>query len=130
MTNEKTVLFIEDDEHLQKVMSACLKENGYNVLNATDGELGIKIIEEENPDLILLDLILPKKDGFEVLEYLKSEEKFKNIPVVVSTNLEEKHDIERAMSYGVRAYLVKANHRPDEIVAKISEILNEQSVKN
>ncbi|MBU1091501.1 response regulator [Patescibacteria group bacterium] len=130
MTNKKTVLFIEDDEHLQKVMSACLKENGYNVLNATDGELGIKIIEEENPDLILLDLILPKKDGFEVLEYLKSEEKFKNIPVVVSTNLEEKHDIERAMSYGVRAYLVKANHRPDEIVAKISEILNEQSVKN
>jgi len=129
MTNQKTILFIEDEERLRKIISSILEEANYRVLNASDGEIGIKILEEENPDLILLDLILPKKDGFDVLEYLKSDKKLQKIPVVVSTNLEEKHDIERAMSYGIRAYLVKANYRPEEIVAKISEILDSSKNK-
>ncbi|MCF7835702.1 MAG: response regulator [Candidatus Marinimicrobia bacterium] len=130
MENKKTILFFEDEERLQKIIAAALESAGYNVLNASDGELGIKILGEESPDLILLDLILPKKDGFEVLEYLKTDKKLQKIPVVVSTNLEDKHDIERAMSYGVRAYLVKANYRPEEIVEKIREILEEKTKNN
>lgn len=119
----KQILFVEDEERLQNLITTALKEAGFEVLNAYDGEMAIRILEERRPDLILLDLILPKKDGFDVLEFLRSGEEIKNIPVIVLTNLEEKFDVERAMSYGVRSYLIKANYRLDEIVKKIKEVL-------
>ena len=119
----KTILFAEDEMHLQKLISTTLEENGYEVFNASDGEVALKILEEKKPDLALLDLILPKKDGFEILEHLKSKTETKNIPVIILTNVEEKYAIERAMSYGVRAYLIKANYKPQEILEKINEIL-------
>jgi two-component system alkaline phosphatase synthesis response regulator PhoP len=100
-----------------------LEKAGYKVFKALDGEVALKILAEEKPDLVLLDLILPKKDGFEFLEEMRSHEETKNTPVVILTNLEEKFDIEKALSYGVRAYLVKANYRPQEIIEKINEIL-------
>ncbi len=74
-------------------------------------------------DLVLLDLILPKKDGFDVLEFMRSQEETKFIPVIILTNLEEKFDIQRATSFGVRAYMVKARHKITEIIDKINEVL-------
>ncbi|MBU1179081.1 response regulator [Patescibacteria group bacterium] len=124
---KKRILFIEDEEHLQKLAVSALQEAGYEVLSAYDGEAGIKILEERKLDLILLDLILPKKDGFDVLAYMRSKEEMKNIPVIVLTNLEEKFDIGRAMKYGIRAYLVKANYSLDEVISKIKEILGNES---
>jgi CheY-like chemotaxis protein len=121
---KKRVLIVEDESHLQKLVASTLEEAGYEVLTASDGEMGLKIIEDQKPDLVLLDLILPKKDGFDVLEYKTSKEGIKDIPVVILTNLEEKFDIERALAYGVRAYLIKANYRPQEILQKINEILS------
>lgn len=120
---KKTILYIEDQARLRKLLSSFLEKAGYEVFTASDGELGLKILEEKKPDLLVLDLILPKKDGYEILEIIRTREEIKNIPVVILTNLEEKYDIQKAMSYGVRAYLVKANYGLEEIVEKIKEIL-------
>jgi len=119
----KTILFIEDEPTLQKTVGSILQKEGIVVKSALDGELGIQKAKEILPDLILLDLILPRKDGFEVLEELKKEEKTKAIPIIVLTNLESAKDIERAIGLGAVSYLVKANYELDEVISKIKEHL-------
>lgn len=120
----KKILFVEDELSLLKLITSVLQSEGYEVLQAPDGEMAIKILSEEKLDLVLLDLVLPKKDGYDVLEYIKSKKEIKNVPVIVLTNLEDKFDIEKAMSYGVQSYLVKANYKTGEIIEKIKEIFN------
>ena len=102
-----------------------LKENGYNVLSALDGKKGIEIAKNEKPDLILLDLILPQKDGFEVLEALKENPNTAVIPVIVLTNLEGSADIEKALSLGARTYLVKSNYSLDDVLLKVKNVFGE-----
>jgi len=118
----KTILFIEDEPTIQKSISRFLEEEGYQVKSALDGDIGLKQ-QKIQPDLILLDLILPKKDGFEVLKELKKEEATKNIPVIALTNLEESANIEKVLSLGAAAYLIKANYSLEEITEKIKQIL-------
>ncbi|MBL7053330.1 MAG: response regulator [Candidatus Portnoybacteria bacterium] len=120
----KTILFIEDEPTLQKAIGRYLEQEGYNIKSALDGDLGLEIAKKEKPDLILLDIILPKKDGFEVLKELKENETTKNIPVIVLTNLESDADVERTLSLGATTYLVKANYKLEEITKKIKEVLN------
>lgn len=117
----KTVLFIEDEGALQKLMSAVLNEKGYMPLSALDGEIGVAMARGKKPDVILLDLVLPRKDGFAVLEELKADQETKHIPVIVLSNLEGMADVERAIANGAAAYLVKANYTPEEVVEKIEE---------
>ena len=119
----KKILFVEDEESLQKVMGEMLEQNDYQMLRALDGEAGISAAKKELPDLILLDLILPKKNGFEVLEALKQDATTKNIPVIVMTNLEGSAEIERALSLGATTYMVKANYKLEEVLAKIQDAL-------
>lgn len=119
----KKILFIEDESSLQKAATQVLTGDGYQVLSALDGEVGLKLAQKELPDLILLDLVLPKKDGFEVLQGLQQDNETKQIPVVILTNLEGGADVERALSLGATTYLVKINYRLDEVVEKIKEIL-------
>lgn len=119
----KTILFIEDEPNLQKMVSRFLEDKGYQVKSALDGELGLKIAKESKPDLILLDLILPKKDGFEVLKELKADSETKDIPVIVLTNLETSEDVEKALSLGATSYLVKASYELTEVVKKIEAAL-------
>ncbi len=119
----KRILFIEDESALQKTLGEVLRENGYEVISALDGETGIKSAKTKKPDLILLDLILPKLSGFEVLKQLKKDEETKNIPVIVLTNLEEVKDVEKAMELGATTYLVKANYSLKEVVDKIKAAL-------
>lgn len=121
----KKILFIEDEMRLQEALTTKLKAGGYEVFSAFDGESGLKMIEEKQPDLILLDLILPKNDGFKVLEILKTKPKLNAIPVIVLTNLEGRQDIEKVLSFGVRSYLVKANYTLEEIAQKVDETLKE-----
>jgi len=121
----KKILFIEDEPIIQKAISRFLEQEGYEVKNALDGELGLKIAKKMIPDLILLDLILPKKNGFEVLKELKKDELTKNIPVIALTNLEESDNIEKVLSLGASAYLIKANYKLEEIVEKIKQVLNQ-----
>jgi len=121
----KKILFIEDEPTLQKAISRFLEQEGYQVINALDGDLGLEIAKKEKPDLILLDIILPKKDGFEVLKGLKEDETTKDIPVIFLTNLEGDDDVEKALSLGATTYLVKANYKLEEITKKIEETLGQ-----
>ena len=119
----KKILFIEDERRFQETLGAKLQGEGYEVFSAFDGESGLEMAEEKKPDLILLDLILPKKDGLKVLEALKAKPDLSVIPVIVLTNLENGEDIEKCLSYGVRSYLAKANYTLDEISQKVKEVL-------
>lgn len=119
----KKILFIEDEPTLQKIVGEVLIQEGFKVLKALDGEEGLSLIKKEKPDLILLDLILPKKDGFEILEEMKEDKELKDIPVIVLTNLEGMGDVEKALSLGATTYLVKANYELKDVVAKIKQTL-------
>lgn len=119
----KKILFIEDEPTLQKTIGEVLSQEGFSVLEALDGEEGILTAKREKPDLILLDLILPKKNGFEVLAELKKDPETANIKIIVLTNLEGSQDVEKALALGATSYLVKANYDLEEVVAKVKESL-------
>jgi len=119
----KTVLFIEDESILQKSLSGMLQSNGFAVLQALDGEAGLQTARAKQPDLILLDLVLPRKDGFEVLADLKKSPETKEIPVIVLTNLEGAEEVERSLAGGATTYLIKANYNLKEVLQKIKETL-------
>jgi DNA-binding response OmpR family regulator len=120
---QKVILVVEDEEALQNIFSEVLSQEGYKVLSAVDGDTGLKMAREENPNLILLDLVMPRKDGFAVLKELKADGKTASIPVIVLTNLESPADVERAISMGATTYLVKGNYKLDEVVEKIHDTL-------
>lgn len=119
----KKILFIEDEPTLQKTVGEILSQEGFTILEALDGEAGLAIAKKEKPDLILLDLILPKKNGFEVLGELKQDQETAQIKVIVLTNLESSKDVEKALALGATNYLVKANYDLEEVVAKVKELL-------
>ena len=118
-----TIFIIEDDKFLRELIVRKLNEEGFDVSEAIDGEEGIKGIKEKKPDLILLDLILPGIDGFEVLSQIKSDSELSSIPVIIISNLGQKEDIEKGMKLGAVDYLIKAHFDPNEIVEKIKTTL-------
>ncbi|HAI73808.1 MAG TPA: response regulator [Candidatus Moranbacteria bacterium] len=117
------ILIIEDEPTLHKALEEFLTEEKFTVLSAFDGEEGVKMAKEKNPDLILLDIVLPKKDGYEVLDILKAGEKTKKIPVILLTNLESAENVQKAFDKGATTYLVKSNYKLEEIVKKVKETL-------
>jgi len=119
----KKILIIEDDKFLRKVINKKLSKEGYLVVEAIDGEKGLEAIEGEKPDLILLDLILPGMDGFEVLAKMKKESSLSRIPVIILSNLGEKEEIDKGFKMGATDYLVKAHLIPGEIVNRIETAL-------
>jgi len=119
----KTILIIEDDKFLRELIVRKLNEEDFEVSEAVDGEEGIKKIIEEKPDLILLDLILPGIDGFEVLARMKKESALSSIPVIILSNLGQKDDVEKGLKMGAIDYLIKAHFTPGEIIEKIKVAL-------
>jgi DNA-binding response OmpR family regulator len=119
----KTILFIEDESSLQKTFSDFLRLEGYEMISALDGETGLKLAKTKNLDLILLDLVLPKVHGFEILKELKTDPKTKEIPVIVLTNLEGMGNVEKVIELGATTYLVKAQYTLEEVVEKIKNII-------
>lgn len=119
----KKVLIVEDDKFLRELLARKLREAEYEVLEAIDGEEGFKTIKEKKPDLVLLDLILPEIDGFEVLERKKRDPEIEKIPVIILSNLGQREDIERGLKLGATDYIVKAHSTPAEIVEKVRTIL-------
>lgn len=115
------ILFVEDEQSLQKTFGDLLRKEGYEVISALDGEAGLRLAKSEKPDLVLLDLILPQKDGFEVLKDLKRDDQTKDIPVLILTNLESPSDVEKAINLGAATFLVKTNYRLEEIMEKIKK---------
>ncbi len=119
----KKILIIEDDAALSGALAGRLGEEGFEVSLAPDGESGLKTLETSKPDLVLLDLILPRKTGFEVLAELNQRKETRTLAVLVLTNLESPFDIDRALKFGIKGYLIKANYSLDEVVKKIEQIL-------
>jgi DNA-binding response OmpR family regulator len=117
------ILIIEDDRFLRELIARKLKTEGYEVLEAVDGEEGLKRIKEEKPDLVLLDLILPGIDGFEVLAKAKEDPETAQIPVIILSNLGQREEVERGLKLGAIDYLIKAHFTPGEIIEKIKNIL-------
>src|SRR3989344_4991434 len=124
-TNNKTppVLVVEDDEFLRELIVTKLKQEKLTILEAINGKDGLQKMREMHPDLVLLDLILPGMDGFEVLRAAQSDPTISNISVVVLSNLGQKEDIDRAKECGAKGYLVKAQFTPSEIVQKVHAFL-------
>jgi len=120
---KKCILLVEDDPFLSDIYSTKLENAGFDLDVAYDGEDVFKKINERCPELILLDIVLPKMDGFEVLKKLKSDSKFQKIPVILLTNLGQKEDINKGLELGAEDYLIKANFIPSEIVDKIKSFL-------
>jgi len=116
------ILVIEDEAALQKTFGDMLTREGYEVIKALDGEIGLRLARKELPNLIILDLILPKMNGFEVLKALKSDPKTESIPVIVQTNLESMDDIQRALGGGASTYLVKSNYSLEEVLQKVKQV--------
>lgn len=119
----KTILIVEDDRFLRELIVQKLIKENYEISEAVDGEEGLKKIKEEKPDLILLDLILPGIDGFEVLSRMKEDPTLSQIPVIILSNLGQKEDVERGLKLGAVDYLIKAHFTPGEIIDKIKVAL-------
>lgn len=119
----KKILLVEDESALQESFRTVFAGKEYELVQALDGEEGLARMRAEKPDLVLLDLVLPKKHGFEVLKEMKSDEALKDIPVIVLTNLENSEDVEKALELGATTYLVKANYSLEEIAQKVEEAL-------
>ena len=99
-------------------------ENNFEIELASDGKLGLTKIEEFRPDLVLLDIILPKMDGFEVLKKIKEKDELKEIPIVLLTNLGQKNEVEKGLALGAQEYIIKAHFTPTAVVTKVKEILD------
>jgi CheY-like chemotaxis protein len=113
------VLVAEDDRYLRRAAEARLRQQGFNVLTAADGEEALRVAQAELPDLILLDLIMPKLQGFEVLRALKGSESTARIPVIILSNLSQDSDRAQCLQDGAAAYLVKANLSLQDLIRAV-----------
>ena len=118
------ILLAEDDRILRKAGEVSLKKKGYEVISAADGEDALAKARDHKPDLVLLDVMMPKLNGFEVLQALKGEAETRDIPVIMLTNLEQPSDIQRARDAGAHSYLVKSNMNLDDLALRIKDALD------
>ncbi|MBU4482451.1 response regulator [Candidatus Parcubacteria bacterium] len=119
-----TILLIEDDDFLASMYQTKLEIEGYKVLMANDGEKGLAMIKKHKPDLVLLDIVLPKLDGFGVLKEVKKSKVLSSIPVILLTNLSQKEDVQKGFDLKADDYLIKAHYMPSEVITKIKKTLN------
>ena len=121
------IVLIEDDEILSKVVYEELKDGGFDVEQAFDGDSGLKLVQAKKPDLVLLDVLLPKKNGFEILEELKKSMVTRDIPVIMLTMLGSDEDIKKGLSLGASDYIVKSQHAVAEIIEKVKNFFAKES---
>lgn len=124
--NMHKILIIEDDPFLLSMYVTKLEANGYEVSSEENGEKGVEVIKKEKPDLILLDILLPGKDGFEILEEVKKDDELKDMPIILLTNLGQRRDIEKGLELGAVDYLIKAHFTPSEVITKIENVLSDR----
>ena len=122
MTKKYKILLIEDEPDLVELFSTSLRQAGFSVETITDGSNALETVKKIKPDLVLLDLIIPKKDGYEVLKEIKCDQAVKKTSVYVFSNLTQKSEIARAMKLGAKDFLIKSDYTPSKLVAKVNEI--------
>ena len=120
---EKNILIIEDDEFFRELISKKLLSRGFKISEAIDGKTGLLRVKESKPDLILLDILLPDVDGFEVLSNLKEDSQTMSIPVIILSNLLSKEDVEKGLKLGASNFLIKSQVDSDEIIKIIEKAL-------
>ena len=118
------ILIVEDDLFLANLLSLRFKKENFEVVQAFSGNEALKKLEELRPDIILLDIILPQKNGFEVLESISQNPQTQNIPVIIVSNLGQESDIEKCKMLGAMDYYVKARLSIDELVAKVKNLVS------
>lgn len=118
------ILVIEDDAFLRELVTQKLSKEGFDVIEAANGEEGVSKAKTESPDCVLLDLILPGIDGFQTLALIRSDAALSSVPVIILSNLGQQDDIDKGLKLGATDYLIKAHFTPGEIIAKIKEILH------
>jgi len=121
----KSVLIVEDEGAMQRALKNKLEKAGYDVLLANDGAEALEQMKEHKPQLMLLDLIMPKLDGISVLREVKVNDELKNIPVIILTNLSSGDKVAEAMQLGTFDFLVKANYSLDDVLSKVKERIGE-----
>lgn len=120
------IAIVEDDEVLSKVIAEELGDAGFEVHRAKDGEAGLKLVKEKMPDAVLLDVLMPKMNGFQVLEALKQAPETKSIPVILLTMLGSDDDIKKGFQLGAKDYIVKSQHAVAEIVEKVKGFFSKE----
>jgi len=121
----KKVLVVEDEKLIASLLQRKLTDEGYYAFIAEDGEKALEEIKTKHPDLILLDIILPRMNGFDVLEAMRKDNEMKDIPVIIISNSGQAFEIDKAKEYGVKSWLVKTEFDPGEVVEKVREQIGE-----
>jgi len=119
----KSILLVEDDPFVIDIYTKKLKMAGFSVRTARDGEEALRKLKEKKPDLLILDIVLPNIDGWELLGKIKGNEGLKDLKVVVLSNLSEKIDVEKGLEFGIVGYFIKAYYTPTQVVKEIKKIL-------
>ena len=117
----KKILIIEDEELLYNLLERKLNEKGYQASIAKDGAEGMKMIKEIKPDLVLLDIVMPNKNGFEVMDEIQTDEKLKHIPIIVISNSGQPVEIDKAKELGAKDWLIKTEFDPQEVIEKVKK---------
>ncbi len=123
MSQAIQIVLVEDDNFLASIYKTKFEQEGFKVSVAENGNDGLEIIRKKKPDLVLLDILLPERDGFSVLTELKLDKHTNYIPVILLTNLGQKEDVEKGLKGGAAGYIIKAHSRPSETVAEVKRIL-------
>ncbi|MFA6423793.1 MAG: response regulator [Candidatus Magasanikbacteria bacterium] len=124
MAEKIHVLLVEDDVFLAGIYQKKFEMEGYKVTLADNGEKALVEVKKKKPDIVMLDILLPKLDGFAVLSKMKAGPDTQNIPVILLTNLGQKDDVEKGLQMGAADYLIKAHFKPSEVVDKIKKVLH------
>ena len=126
---KKTIALIEDNKILSEAIGEAITAAGFNVITASNGEAGLKLVWEKNPDLVLLDVAMPVMDGFTALTKLKESSKSKGIPVIMLTVLSQESDIKEGDKRGASGYIVKSEHSTQQVVDEIKGFFAKQDEK-
>lgn len=123
MAEASTILLVEDDPFLSALLKTRLQNEGLAVMHATDGQQAVEMLKASKPSLILLDLILPKRSGFEVMEMIQSDPELNKSPIIIISNLGQESDVQRGRELGAIEYFVKAKTSIDDLIVKIQQFL-------
>lgn len=123
MDTKKKVLIVEDDMFVRDIYHVKFEKENFEVVLAENGVEAIRKLEDKTPDIILLDMVMPYMDGMEVLKKIKENVAWRNIPIIMLTNISEKEKVTEGMEYGINEYLIKSHFTPSEVVGKVRELL-------
>lgn len=123
----KKILIIEDEEIISSLLAKKLTQVGYEVRTAFNGKEGLEMLCREKPDLVLVDIVMPQKDGFETIAEMKSDQTLKDIPIIIISNSGQPVELDKAREMGVDDWLIKTNFDPQEVIQKVNKVLAKAS---